>query len=1016
MRLVPSLSILGLVGLAGRLAGVFLFVLLVAAAFLLGCQELFDSDVWWHVRAGQWIWASKTVPRLDPFTFASADRAWIDLHWLFQLGLAGAHAAGGVPGMILTTSGACAVVIGIGLASGDRRVPVPVTAACWLPALAAMSARFDPRPEVLSMLFMAAYLAVLPRIDRTPALAWLLPIFQVLWVNTHALFVLGPIILGALLIDRLVAVIRPAANGGVGRLGVHQAGATAAVALACLVNPYGLRGALFPLELFPKITQAGALYKSYVDEFMGLRTFVETLSPDSAVRNFYFRAECLLLGVLPLSFIVPAVWEASRRSVVPTRARGTHAFVWWSALGLAAGLVFVSVPGFSAASAPWWPGQLSPLAPAGFAALGFVGAALLLRAPRAPTAALLATLGGMAQAAWVFWLRAHLFEAQPRFAIGIVAAVAGAVTATVIVSRSKSGRLFRMILTAAFSYLAIQAVRNINLFGLIAGFVLAWNLGEWAVAIECESEQTARAGWRGSVSRLAAWGVLAAVVVFWIVAIISGSFWSATGEQRRLGLREAPLAYAHDAAEFAGRPGLPERAVALDLRQAAVYLFHNGPEHKLFMDGRLEVPSRATFETFVHLGRLLNDGRPGWEQIVRRMGNPLILLDHVEDYGAEATLLANPAWRCVYYDAVASVFVARGEGVPEATFPSVDFAERHFRDPAWRAVPLFPRGLGEAKALLNLGWAVRRRPALASQWRVRFSLMLLASDRLRQAIKANAGTRGSPPPAGLWSLLGTASANMVPDLTVRPHGPEEPWDPARGLLAAQAAHCDRQALESVSTEVGALIGLHDAFKARRMEDAQRSMVALMRRAWPAGSGLETRDTTVVPQRLESADPPAPAADDRQGLERAVVTLLEQGRPEAAVRFFDQAVARSINPPWVACDRAAGALMYLGYPRAARATWTRAVESPARALRLTRIATADLAALDYESALRGYRAALDDDPRLGEALFGLALLHTQLGQGAPALAAARQGMSCRLTEAQKSFLIAIEAFVTPYAAK
>ena len=24
--------------------------LLVATAFLLGCQELFDSDVWWHVR------------------------------------------------------------------------------------------------------------------------------------------------------------------------------------------------------------------------------------------------------------------------------------------------------------------------------------------------------------------------------------------------------------------------------------------------------------------------------------------------------------------------------------------------------------------------------------------------------------------------------------------------------------------------------------------------------------------------------------------------------------------------------------------------------------------------------------------------------------------------------------------------------------------------------------------------------------------------------------------------------
>jgi hypothetical protein len=36
--------------------------LMVAAAFLLGCQQLFDADVWWHVRAGQWILVNGKVP------------------------------------------------------------------------------------------------------------------------------------------------------------------------------------------------------------------------------------------------------------------------------------------------------------------------------------------------------------------------------------------------------------------------------------------------------------------------------------------------------------------------------------------------------------------------------------------------------------------------------------------------------------------------------------------------------------------------------------------------------------------------------------------------------------------------------------------------------------------------------------------------------------------------------------------------------------------------------------------
>ena len=42
------------------------------------------------------------------------------------------------------------------------------------------------------------------------------------------------------------------------------------------------------------------------------------------------------------------------------------------------------------------------------------------------------------------------------------------------------GMIFRMLLSAAFGYLSLQAIRNIGLFGVVAGFVLAWNLGEWA--------------------------------------------------------------------------------------------------------------------------------------------------------------------------------------------------------------------------------------------------------------------------------------------------------------------------------------------------------------------------------------------------------------------------------------------------------------------------------------------------------------------------------------------------------
>src|SRR5262249_48621963 len=148
----------------------------------------------------------------------------------------------------------------------------------------------------------------------------------------------------------------------------------------------------------------------------------------------------------------------------------------------------------------------------------------------------------------------------------------------------------------------------------------------------------------------------------------------------------SPLAYAHDAAKFAGRPGLPEHAVVYNLRQAGVYVFQNGPARKVFMDGRLEVPAPETFETYVRLDARLREDRRGWSEALQQLGDPLVLLDHESHSGAEASLLVDPAWRCIYYDPVGSVFVSRRLRDLDGAFPTVDFLARHFGDDAWPAV------------------------------------------------------------------------------------------------------------------------------------------------------------------------------------------------------------------------------------------------------------------------------------------------------------------------------------------
>ena len=274
---------------------------------------------------------------------------------------------------------------------------------------------------------------------------------------------------------------------------------------------------------------------------------------------------------------------------------------------------------------------------------------------------------------------------------------------------------------------------------------------------------------------------LAGLAGLMVLAIASGRFPRGTGDSRQFGLSAEPLTYAHEAARFAGRPGLPDRALVYDMRQAGVYLFHNGPQRKLFLDGRLEVPSRETFETYVRLDRMLNSDGRGWRSPWHGWVTRSSSSTTKRYFGAEATLLADPDWRCIYYDAIASVFVSRRRRDLEASFPSVDFAARHFQsplhDPAWPAVLPAPWEVARARALLDLGWAVRTRPGCS--WRLPSSLVLLAGDHLRRAIALE------PTAADPWISLGIACWA---------HGPRSDGRlaPPRRALGPRAGSCRRR--------------------------------------------------------------------------------------------------------------------------------------------------------------------------------------------------------------------------------
>ena len=110
------------------------------------------------------------------------------------------------------------------------------------------------------------------------------------------------------------------------------------------------------------------------------------------------------------------------------------------------------------------------------------------------------------------------------------------------------------------------------------------------------------------------------------------------------------------------RQDLPERIVAFNMSQAAVCIAHVSPAHRLFLDPRLEVNTRATFEHYLQGFRRLWHGDADWESPLgidygRPDELPALLVERGPLLRAAYTLAADPRWRCVFADAVAVVFV-----------------------------------------------------------------------------------------------------------------------------------------------------------------------------------------------------------------------------------------------------------------------------------------------------------------------------------------------------------------------
>ncbi|MBF0531710.1 MAG: hypothetical protein HQL23_01275 [Candidatus Omnitrophica bacterium] len=254
------------------------FAALLAALVLLGAVifaanlEIKDPDIWLHLASGQYILQHGQIPQIDIFSCTRAGAPWNNHEWLFQILVYTVYQHGGIAGLtnLLVVLVGFIFVILYGLGSAARKSLFQFLFLFLL--LGSFEHRMVLRPDIFSLIFFVLDIALLNRGGSRTGTAAALLFIQILWVNTHGFFILGPALIliygaGEFLKRRpnLPAFFQNAQKMPE-ELYRFLPALFLSLSLACFINPGFIQGAIYPFKiLFSLSTDSRIFFKSIVE-------------------------------------------------------------------------------------------------------------------------------------------------------------------------------------------------------------------------------------------------------------------------------------------------------------------------------------------------------------------------------------------------------------------------------------------------------------------------------------------------------------------------------------------------------------------------------------------------------------------------------------------------------------------------------------------------------------------------------------------------------------------------------
>jgi hypothetical protein len=221
-------------------------------SFFGGKWLLNDGDTGYHIRAGEHILKTLSIPTKDIFSFHSPPLAWTAHEWLSEVIMAIVHRSFGLTGIVIFFSLIISLVYSLFFKILKANNDIILSVFFALLVLLSSWIHWLARPHIFSLLLMIIWYYLLDEYQyKNRNYLFVLPPIMLLWVNLHGGFLAGLILIGIYLFGNVVKFINSLeSEKGIYKKKVKLLGLVTILCLiVCLINPIGYRILLFPFKL-----------------------------------------------------------------------------------------------------------------------------------------------------------------------------------------------------------------------------------------------------------------------------------------------------------------------------------------------------------------------------------------------------------------------------------------------------------------------------------------------------------------------------------------------------------------------------------------------------------------------------------------------------------------------------------------------------------------------------------------------------------------------------------------------